>query len=174
MDKLTSVRHKNNRDIWIVTRVFPGDKFVSFLLTPNGISPYSVISESFKWIEITTSMPWQNQIFAELKISPNGKKMATGYDHLGLFEIGNFDIATGEYTHLFGVDPPDLCDTCTYTTCALEFSPDSRLLYVSSRWQNSFNEPFYQYDAMLTDSLEFGLSVRNAGNWIGVWITNRT
>jgi gliding motility-associated-like protein len=162
MDKLTSVRHKNNRDIWIVTRVFPGDKFISFLLTPDGISTNSVVSESFMWIDITTSTPWQNQIYGESEISPDGKKLAVAYGHMWLFEIGDFNIETGVYTHLFAVKPPPI-DPYGYCATAMEFSPDSKLLYVSSPWQNGLTEPFYQYDALLTDSLEFSLSVKNAG-----------
>jgi gliding motility-associated-like protein len=165
MDKLTSVRHKNNRDIWIITRVFPSDKFVSFLLTPNGISPNSVVSESFMWVDVSTSVPWQNHIQGELEVSPDGKKMAAAYSGLSLFEIGDFDIATGEYTHLFAVDPPAVGPSgyYGYSPQALEFSPNSELLYVSSRWEGTYDEVIYQYESNHTDSLEFNLSARVAG-----------
>jgi len=163
MDKLTSVRHKNNRDIWFITRVFPGDKFVSFLLTPTGISPNTVVSESFKWIDISTSVPWQNQIWGELNVSPDGKKMATAYGNVALFEIGDFNIETGLYTHLFGVDPPD-DGIFYYAPVALEFSPDSKLLYVSAPYHGSYEKPIYQYETSHIDSLQFNLSAKIAGN----------
>lgn len=163
MDKLTSVRHKNNRDIWIVTRAFPGNQFVSLLLTPTGIQFNGVISNSFKWLD-TSTIPWQNQLHGELKISPDGKKMACAYNHLGLFEFGNFDIETGKYTFSFGVDPPDITVN-NYVPRALEFSPDSKLLFCSSPWEGTgtYEEPFYQYDATKNDSVEFAQSIMTAG-----------
>ena len=161
MNKLTSIRHKNNRDIWIVTRVFPGNKFVSMLLTASGINFNGVISNSFKWL---STEAWQSQLLGELDISPDGKKMACAYDHLGLFEFGNFDIETGKYTFSFGVDPPDISNQ-PYCIWALEFSPDSKLLYCSSTFENNwaFEEPFYQYDATKNDSVEFAQSIMTAG-----------
>lgn len=38
--KITAVRHKNNRDIWIITRNYPGNNFYSFILSPEGLSSW--------------------------------------------------------------------------------------------------------------------------------------
>lgn len=71
-EKLTAVRHKNNKDIWIITRSFPGNKFYSFLLTSEGLSTEGLISESLVNISYSDE-PLQH--FGEVNISPGWDKI---------------------------------------------------------------------------------------------------
>ena len=152
VDKLTSVRHKNNRDIWIITRNYPGNKFFSFLLTPSGINPVGKISLSLhNWI---TGQGQQN--IGEIAISPDGATMATAYDNNEFFEIGNFNTATGLYTPGFKVFPNITpCGSNYESVFGLEFSPDSKFLYTSIRVAtiNNFECAWVQqYDVSILDS----------------------
>ncbi len=163
VDKLTSIRHKNNRDIWIVCRNFPGDKFVSYLLTPSGIDINTVVSDSFFSIQ-----PWEDQNSGEIAISPDGKKMAVAYDNIfHTFEYGSFDISTGQYSKLFSVIPTPV--EGYLAPIGLEFSPNSKLLYCcfSDGALNYYRDPLYQYDATLSDSALFNQSEIRVGTGVG-------
>ncbi len=162
IDKLTSIRHKNNRDIWIVTRSFPGNKFYSFLLTSAGITTTGVISTS-----LVSLNAWETNT-GELNISPDGKKMATAYNmHLHAIEIGNYDIETGTYVPLFVINPSKNIGGIS-SPLGLEFSPDSKLLYCTfGSHPNTDYNVLYQYNAQCSDSTSFFNSEVKIGVGIG-------
>ncbi|HLO91827.1 MAG TPA: PKD domain-containing protein, partial [Lentimicrobium sp.] len=152
-DKLTSVKHKNNKDIWIITRSYPGNKFYSFLLTSSGISNVGLISPSL--IDLNT---WQ-QTYGEIAISPDGKRMAAAYSDKRKFEYGSYNIETGKFNPEFVIQPDTNSNGAGFPEpYGLEFSPDSKLLYYCMAPHPV--DLFYfakiqQYDALSPDSASF-------------------
>ncbi len=152
-NKITSVRHKNNRDIWIITRNFPGNKFYSFLLTPEGLNTVGKISPSL--INIINNE--NGQYFGEVNVSPDDTKFVACYEEFGKVEYGSFDTETGLLNPLFIFETDTICGhpNGTRSPVGLEFSPNSKLLYVS-HFSGSINHyacsKIHQFDVSVTDS----------------------
>ena len=157
-NKLTSVRHDNGEDVWIITRNFKTDQYyVAFLLTANGLSTEGVISP----------VPWRADMNNEgsMKVSPDKKFLAAAYREHELqnedlkqsLDIGSFNATSGEIDILYTITK-NLNDwSSQYQPYAVEFSPDSKLLYVT--YYNEDGDKLmelYQYDMQyVEDSLQF-------------------
>ncbi len=153
LEKLTAVRHRNNKDIWIITRSFPGNEFYSFLLTSEGLSTEGLISQSLINISYSDE-PLQH--FGEVNISPDGTKFAAAYSGLGCIEFGHFNTETGRYTPQFIIKPDTICSGVGDSSpVGLEYSPDSKLLYCSHNNHTILvNEcaDIQQFDVTIPDS----------------------
>ncbi|MCF6170912.1 MAG: PKD domain-containing protein, partial [Bacteroidales bacterium] len=156
-NKLTSVRHANGEDVWIITRNFKTDQwYVAFLLTSNGLSTEGIISP----------VPWRTDMNNEgsMKVSPNKKYIAATYAMNGLqnealkqsLDIASFNATSGEIDLLYTLTKNPNDWTSRYWPQAVEFSPDSKLLYTTYfNSQNNLME-LYQYDMQyIEDSLQF-------------------
>ncbi|MDY0027251.1 MAG: hypothetical protein RBS33_14775, partial [Lentimicrobium sp.] len=150
-NKLTAVRHRNNNDIWIITRSFPGDKFYSFLLSSEGLSTVGLISQSLINISYSDE-PLQH--FGEVNISPDGTKFAAAYSALGCIEYGAFNTETGRYTPQFIISPDTICSGLEHSSpVGIEFSPDSKLLYCCHNDHSNFEcAVIQQFDVSIPDS----------------------
>ncbi|MCF6341443.1 MAG: gliding motility-associated C-terminal domain-containing protein [Bacteroidales bacterium] len=157
-NKLTSVRHANGEDVWIITRNFKTDQwYVAFLLTSTGLSTEGII----------TPIPWRTDMNNEgsMKVSPNKKYLAAAYRRHGLqnealkqsLDICSFNATSGEIGLLYTLTKNPNDWTRQYWPQAVEFSPDSKLLYVT--YYNSDDDKLmelYQYDMQyVEDSLQF-------------------
>lgn len=157
VDRLHGTRHKNNKDVWIVTRNVPGQDFVSCLVTSAGVSNTSVSSPGT--VQVNTIINT-----GEMKISQDGSKListyfteVTNFQYNHAAEFCSFNSETGAIIPLFRFVPVHGADSC-YPQY-VEFSPDSRLVYVSGPIQilpeNQTASGIFQYDATKTDSAEF-------------------
>ncbi len=147
-NKLTSVRHANGEDVWIITRNFKTDQwYVAFLLTANGLSTDGVISP----------VPWRKDMNNEgsMKVSQDKKYMAAAYKKEGLhneslkqsLDIGSFNAITGEIDLLYTLTKNPNDWTSLYQPHAVEFSPDSKLLYITYYNSDDYSlMELYQYD----------------------------
>ncbi|GAB3854801.1 hypothetical protein GCM10028822_25090 [Hymenobacter terrigena] len=155
--RLTIVRHRNNRDFWVLTRDLDTRGFQAFRLSAAGVAPAAVLS-----------LAGQAQYPAdgELKAAPSGIRLAcgalrrTGNTGEALLCTYDFDNATGEVRNEMVVRRLPVTGLTAYPdgrptgyslagTCS--FSPDSRLLYAVEPNANAsatfrrFNE-LWQYD----------------------------
>ncbi|RLD38111.1 MAG: hypothetical protein DRI89_14625 [Bacteroidetes bacterium] len=153
-NKLTSVRHANGEDIWIISRNFKADQYyVAFLLTSTGLSTEGVMS----------LVQWRDDMNNEgnMKITHNKKYMAAAYRHYksenGAFsqciDICSFNAASGKIELLYTISKNPNDWSGQYQPWAVEFSPDSKLLYVT--FYKEVME-LYQYDMQyVEDSAQF-------------------
>ncbi len=122
-EKLSIVKHANGMDYWVVTHGWNNNTFYSYLLTSTGLSTTPVTSN----VGAITNGTTQN-VYGCMKISPDGTKIAICNSHIDA-EVLDFSTTTGLVTNatvLFtGSGLPD--SSFAY---GVEFSPDSRLLYV--------------------------------------------
>jgi len=152
-EKIVACRKENSKDIWVITRKFVEDGYAAFLLTPQGINPTAVFSQTY-------DKP-NNDMWGNMKISPNKKHLvaAYSYDFSGNeepeYEVCNFNSLTGEIDVLYTIRHGTPFHYGEPT--GVEFSPDSKYLYLSLLDEGSDNRvKFFQYDMQFyQDSLQF-------------------
>ena len=114
-EHLTSVKHCNGTDIWVLAHNGGTNIFRAFLVTSGGVNPTSV-----------NSMIGTNPAgtIGCMKVSPNGKKLGFASIQGNLIEVFDFDASTGLITNplTLGVNI-----TLPY---GVEFSPDGTKFYV--------------------------------------------
>jgi uncharacterized protein (TIGR02145 family) len=147
VDQLTGVRHKNNKDVWVVVRKHsPTSQYLAYLLTATGISSSPVISMSSLATRFYTQ---DGQIKikggGDLKISQDGTKLVCSDS---LTEICYFNTLTGVVTPMFKI---------WINAEGAEFSVDSRYLYLCTFGGEGNQSEFlgWQFDLSYTDSLSF-------------------
>ncbi|RLD42363.1 MAG: hypothetical protein DRI89_07425, partial [Bacteroidetes bacterium] len=155
-NKLTSVRHANGEDVWILTRNFKEDQwYAAFLLTSSGLSTQAVLSYVPERSELNNE--------GSMKISPDKKYLVAAYESCDCsdniktsLDICSFNASNGEIDMLHTLTKNSFF-IGSYQPYAVEFSPDSKLLYVS---YFNLTDPaimeLYQYDMQyIEDSLQF-------------------
>ncbi len=159
MNKLTAVRHANGEDVWIITRNFFGTDqwYVAFLLTSAGLMSEGVVSH----------VPERNDLNNEgsMKVSPNKKYLVAAYERCDCdddlkqsLDICTFNAETGQVTLLYTLSKNTQGFGERFQPEAVEFSPDSKLLYITYyNGTGGYQEmELYQYDVQfIEDSLQF-------------------
>ena len=138
--RLTAVRHRNNRDFWILTRDETTRGFVALLLNPQGMSTAPVVS-----------MSKQYDFANDLQVRPDGRQLAAGgiavegspgtaYGSVCLYDFDNgTGLVTGEQLirrvalHRYQLTGPDgqrpvASESVVSST---SFSPDGSKLYTT-------------------------------------------
>jgi gliding motility-associated-like protein len=122
-EKLTAVRHANGTDVWLMTKAPHSNIFKAYKIDCNGIDTNPVISTSGN--VITSYNDYDDG--GLLKFSPDGSKLCQTFGSKLLFQLYQFDNNTGIVSNSLQMSYPDSCRG-DYVT--VEFSPNSKLLYV--------------------------------------------
>ncbi|MBK6640281.1 MAG: T9SS type A sorting domain-containing protein [Bacteroidetes bacterium] len=126
VDCLTAVKHGNGRDWWLIFRRWdnftsnPNNEFHSYLISPNGITDYTV--------QTIGETHMSNQ--GELKFSPNGEKIINT-DYIDLLEVFDFNRCTGILSNPVLINPAGNSSNY-FGTWSSAFSPNGNVLYVST------------------------------------------
>lgn len=140
-EKISAVQHSNGLDYWVSTHLWESDQFATFKVTENGVETTPVMSTVGSYHGGVNY-----NLIGCMKFSPNGKKVAlTRWSTGSIAELFDFDKATGEVSNavlldnVFGQD---------YLNGAygLEFSKDSKYLYVSDLDQQKYTSELHQFD----------------------------
>ncbi|MFC2130065.1 T9SS type A sorting domain-containing protein [Bacteroidota bacterium] len=99
-EKLTAVKHDNNKDYWVITHGWNNNQFYALLITDNGISISPVISEAGMVHEGT-----EDYSIGYLKASPDGSKLSCAIYGLNAVEVFHFNNSNGEVKYYFSIDP---------------------------------------------------------------------
>ncbi|MBP7449041.1 MAG: T9SS type A sorting domain-containing protein [Flavobacteriales bacterium] len=119
-EKLCAVRHCDGVGIWVVGATGTDDRLSSFLVTPDGVQPDPVVSQTFLPVGSTLGC---------LKASPRGTNLALAnyiYQSYSVM-LYAFNNATGVVNVL-----TPLAATTTLQQYGVEFSPDGTKLYVTN------------------------------------------
>ena len=149
-EKITAVRHCNNRDVWVVVHGAVSDIYYSFLVSLTGISTTPVVSHSgtVLWGVVPPS-PYDSTTMGYLKASPDGKRIAAAHWSMNA-DVSDFNNATGVVSNSYSLFQPSDPRLLVY---GIEFSPDSRLVYTTVFYTNPANaqkvNALYQYDVTL-------------------------
>ncbi|MBS1652901.1 MAG: T9SS type A sorting domain-containing protein [Bacteroidetes bacterium] len=136
-EKLTSVYHCNNNDIWIVGQTRNSNQFRCYLLTSLGINTTPVLT-NIGYIHNDDTTP----AVGVIDFSPDKQKLAVVYSIYnphGIEELYDFDASTGLISNLLVLPP----DTSEY---GVAFSSDSQKLYIGSGGGGGIANKIYQYD----------------------------
>lgn len=151
-EKLTATVHANGRDIWIVMHEWGTNNFMSYLVTPSGISNPVISPVGFVHQDIGG---FQVEVIGNMVISNSAKKLAvavTNLDPKGLLEILDFNNTTGIVTN-----PISFYGIRSY---GVAFSPDDSKLYLNG------------YDIDTGISIKYGLVQYDISSGDSLLITN--
>ena len=151
---LTTTRHQNNKDAWVIVRnTTGGNNYAAYLVTASGISTTPVLSPCL----IVQTTPVENGGY--MKVSPDGTTLV--YPYMDSIEYCNFNSLTGQVTPLFKF----IVGTYANGLWAyMEFSWDSKYLYLSTgdwTWNAS---DIYQYDNTQKNYAQFKASETHVGH----------
>jgi hypothetical protein len=140
---LSANQHSNGRDWWIIVSERISNRYIKFLLTPNGVIGPFYQAIGTPWAEID----YQGQSC----FSPDGTKYVKYHFYSGLY-IYDFDRCTGEMSNPIYASPYDTVD-CHCNASGVAISPNSRFLYVSNYTE------VYQYDLWADDVISSRVEV---------------
>jgi gliding motility-associated-like protein len=136
-EKIAAVRHVNGKDVWVVMHEWGNDVFRSYRITEGGISLAPVYSKAGAVHSGPEGESYGWNAIGQMKISPNGERLALAVYVDQLFEVFYFDQITGIITLTGSVSLfPEAS-----RLYGIEFSPSGRYLYIT----NSGCE-IYQFD----------------------------
>lgn len=133
-EKLTSTLAINGKDFWIITKAHQ-DVFNVFRMDCNGISSQPIVSHA--GTSYFASGNYADAVGC-LKVSPDGKKLATTLPTKSGWEIFDFDNATGIVSNAIRIT------LSQGTNYGVEFSPNSELVYIASE-STSISGAIFQY-----------------------------
>jgi gliding motility-associated-like protein len=135
-EKITAVRHCNGKDIWVIGHNWNSNQFYIWLVTEVDATPQLIATQAIGMTHNGSS----NNAIGFMKASPNGRKLALATNSNNRVEIYDFDNLNGVLSNLITINNLNYC-------YGIEFSPDSRRLYVSA-WYNISNSgrKIYQFD----------------------------
>ncbi|WJJ95716.1 T9SS type B sorting domain-containing protein [Algibacter luteus] len=145
-EKITAVQHANGLDFWVIAHAWNNANFLSYRITESGVSTSPVISS----VGSIHNGDAGNSI-GYMKASPNGKKVALAKWNIdSVVEIFDFDANTGILTKPITIDNVFGKEQKT-GAYGIEFSPNSKVLYVSDVNLNNSSSKLYQFDLSNSD-----------------------
>lgn len=159
-EKLTATQHANGRDFWLVAHGAGNNRYHSFLIDSNGVHWDASVKSD---VGISHTVTWNAaNAVGGIKISPDGKKMAAAILGENAFELYDFDAATGKVSNAITFQ-----DSIKFANAySVEFSPDSRILYLSATGYKKIHQIFLQgstAEKLLQNAIEIPLS-QSEGN----------
>ncbi|MCD4725957.1 MAG: PKD domain-containing protein, partial [Bacteroidales bacterium] len=160
--KLTAIKHKNKKDVWVVFRLLQHEKYASYLITEDGLIPQAVLSPA-PYYEDFTSL----QLAGQIRISYDKKYLILANvggvynnEERDIIEICKFDAESGEVNYLYSMQiRDDSLSSSLFHPGGIEFSPDSKFAYFSVFIAGADSGLIYQYDMQFVeDSASFNQS----------------
>ncbi len=140
-EKIAATRHCDNKSIWIATHLMANNTYYAYLLDSTGFHTTPVVSTvgtTFSSIAGSDGSGW-------MKFTADGKRAATVLANSFKVDVTNFNNSTGVFSNPITISVPNYGGI----TYGAEFSPNGKLLYVSSEYSTS---RLYQYDVTQTTS----------------------
>jgi len=139
-EKISAVKHKNGKDIWVLVHLWNSNAFHAYLVTENGLMTNPVVSNvgsfhSADGFDI-------NQAVGQMKLSPDGTMLVLAIYGKNTFEVFEFNNDNGTV-----LNPSTSLPVFT-GAYGVEFSSDGQLLYCSTLdvdGNPAFNSMLYQF-----------------------------
>ena len=144
VEKIAAVRHCNKKDVWIMTRKWDTDEYHAYLVSAAGVNTAPIISH--------TGFNPVNPI-GTLKFSADGKQLAGVFSvESNMVELMKFDNQTGLLSNALKFQPYPLSGFDFSFHCyGAEFSPNGKLLYISSNTSDIISAELFQFDISSND-----------------------
>jgi len=117
-EKVTAVKHRNGKDMWVIAHVWNSDEFLVYRITKNGVDLKPITSK-------VGSIHTDSKGY--LKASPSGLNLALTIESANIAEVFEFDNLNGKVSYPMTLKLPE--QSMVYGT---EFSPDGSLLYIGA------------------------------------------
>ncbi len=136
--KVTSARHANRHDYWVLSPHGNSDTIHAYLITSKGLFLSPIKSGTGIYFEGGSNFATDNT-YGYFKLSPSGKKVCN-LNGRNSSMLADFDIVSGKVSNVW--------DFMCYDP-ALEFSPKGKYMYVI------YNSKLCQYDVSLSSKTGF-------------------
>ncbi len=146
-EKMTAVHHSDGIRFWVISHEMRSNRFMVYQVNESGLDTMPVISQTGGVL----SNP--NMALGQMKASPDGSKVALVTLYPSEIHILDFDSSTGKLSNPKILDAVGLNGSALY---GLEFSPDSKLLYVARHDIDYISKSgfLYQLDLSYSNSTE--------------------
>lgn len=124
VEKLSAVKHANDVDYWVLGHRWESDDFTAFLVDINGVNLSPVVS-SVGIEHLNSSGSGEER--GQMKISPDGRYVATCNFSSGYVQLFDFDNSTGIVSNPITLRGP----SAGFFPYGVEFSNDSKKLFVA-------------------------------------------
>jgi gliding motility-associated-like protein len=127
-EKITAVKHKNQKDYWVIAHRWNSKDFLAYLVTKDGVRNEPVVSSvgSIHQGGVVIDGVHNNEnTLGCMKASPNGKFLACALIVNAKTELFRFDNETGV------LSSPKVVETRDIFPYGVEFSPDNKKLYIA-------------------------------------------
>ncbi|MBC7451181.1 MAG: gliding motility-associated C-terminal domain-containing protein, partial [Cytophagales bacterium] len=131
-EALTASYHANQTDIWIIVHEQYTTNYYSYLLTASGLNN-PIVSAAGNF----------DEYFGQVRISPDGTKIAASCYWARGVELYDFNSSTGIISNASVIIPPFHANSSR--NYGLSFSPNSKVLYITDASAN-----IYQFDLSQT------------------------
>ncbi len=152
-EKLTAVRHGNNKNYWVIAHKWNSDEFVAYELTSSGIIHSPVISKTGA---VHGGSSFLN-VTGQMKANRAGTKLALTKQSPGRFELYDLDAETGK------VSNARFSDSIFYETYGVEFSGDGTKLYGTAERPNGL----IQFNLETSEGLSSFISIPISDSRLG-------
>jgi len=153
-NKLTATFHANCKDVWIIVHGLGNATFYSYKLSHSGLVFPPILSN----IGVVNN---KSSYDMQLKISPNGKKLANCISNRWMLQLFDFDNQTGNISNSISITY-----RARFAPMSCEFSPNSNKLYIFCL-TNSLNllmqYDISQYDSLAINQSEVVISFNSSG-----------
>lgn len=157
-EKLTAVKHRNGKDIWVIVHEWETDIFLAYLVGENGVSTKPITSRVG-----SVHKGGSTNTQGYMKSNPDGTNIALALEDEHKLELFDFNNETGILSNPISIQQPK--GSYTY---GIEFSPNGSLLYASAAGTGAV----YQYnlqagspEAIVESAFLVGKTADN--KWIG-------
>lgn len=124
-EKITAVSHANGTDVWVITHTWNNNQFRAYLVTSTGVNTSTPVYSNVGVVHSGTA----GNSRGYMKASPSGNKVALGIEGMNIWQLFDFDNASGYLSN------PITFDYTSNNDCyGVEFSFDEHYLYGSERW----------------------------------------
>jgi hypothetical protein len=153
-EKLTAVKHANNEDIWLLAHDMFTNKYLSYLVTNQGVNPIPIITEAGS-VDTTLTINGNPLSTGYMKASPDGNNIAAVFNYAEKVDLLRFNKATGHFNYRFTFDG------VVERPYGLEFSPNSEILYVSGDYPSSVRQFQIEQFDNLADVISNSVEIYN-------------
>ena len=163
-EKITSVKHRNGVDYWIITHLWGNNIFYVYQVTPNGIKKPLPYNRGINHGDIGATRDENEESIGYLKVSPKGHFLASAIEGPGKIQLFYFDSSSGRIS-----EPQATLDI--YQAYGIEFSISEDFLYVSQRTTRDplTGDPHvYQFDISKTTEQQIKDSKTQIGKISGL------
>ena len=154
-EKLTAVKHRNNKDFWIITHAWNSNIFFAYPLTEKGVGiPVKSAIGSIHEGEDDNTIGY-------MKASADGSQLAVAVKEAAFVELFDFDNATGMVSN-----PIRLDFAAGSKVYGVEFSSNGNLLYISAGGKSEV----WQFNLLAGSNeaiIKSGIVVGKTAGWAG-------